>query len=153
MLPIAFIAPRGLYAVYIPTAGLAVFLAIVLVNATKFIRNEPARVSLFALAALTLAVIHTRKGQANVTVITAGATTLQDVTTQLTQLHDQIPNGSRILFVKDPFEGRVWDSTFLVRLVYSDNSLVIEQQEPGKDSHVYDYVWSFEEGKLVGNVD
>jgi hypothetical protein len=156
VLPIAFIAPRGLYAAYIPIVGLAIFLAVLLVNATRFLKHTlgdrpggAVRVGLFALAALTLAVIHTRKGQANVTVITTEQQHIQDVIAQLTLLHHEIPKGSRILFLKDPFEGRVWDSTFLLRLVYRDNSLVVERQESGKDPGQYDDIWTFENGKLV----
>jgi hypothetical protein len=60
-----------------------------------------------------------------------------------------MPKGSRILLVKDPFEGRVWDSTFLLRLFYRDNSLVVDRLADGHEAARYDYVWTFEDGKPV----
>jgi len=53
------------------------------------------------------------------------------------------------LFLRDPFDGRVWDSIFLLRLFYRDNSLVIERGADGHDPRNYDYVWNFEHGKLL----
>ena len=149
VLPIAFITPRGLYAVYIPMAGLAIFVAILLARAVSLAHDPRVRASLFVAAALVLFVIHTRSGDLNVAEIIHEERHVRDVIGQIERLHPQVPAGSRILFVKDPFEGRVWDSTFLLRLFYRDNSLVIDHLGEGHDTERYDYVWTFEDGKLL----
>ena len=43
----------------------------------------------------------------------------------------------------------MFDSTFLLRLFYRDNALVIDRGEDGHDARTYDYVWDFEQGKLL----
>ena len=149
ILPIAFIPPRGLYAAYIPAVGLSVFLAILIVKATSRIENQHIRVGLFVMAALILAVIHKNKGADNVHWITASEHQIRDVIEQLSRLHPAVPTGSRILFLRDPFEGRVWDSIFLLCLLYRDNSLVIERGADGHDPQKYDFVWDFDQGKLL----
>jgi len=149
VLPVAFIPPRGLYAVYIPTVGLASFLAILLEKAASRIGSQPVRVVLFVMAALTLAAIHKIKGRDNLAWITAPQHQIRDVIEQLSRLRPEVPAGSRILLLRDPFEGRVWDSIFLLHLFYRDNSLVIERGAVGHEGQKFDYVWDFERGKLV----
>jgi hypothetical protein len=149
VLPIAFIPPRGLYAVYIPIVGLAIFLAIQLARAVSLLVDARVGASLFVAAALALAAMHARKGAANVSEITTEEHHIRDVIRQLGRLHPKMPEGSRILLVKDPFEGRVWDSTFLLRLFYRDNSLVVDRLADGHEAAKYDYVWTFEDGELV----
>jgi len=104
---------------------------------------------LFVTAALGLAVIHKIKGQDNVTWITAPEHQIRDVIVQLSRVRPEVPAGSRILLLTDPFEGRVWDSIFLLHLFYRDNSLVIERGADGHDRQKYDYVWDFDRGKLI----
>jgi hypothetical protein len=130
------------------------FLAIVLERAIRLIKNQPTRVGLFVLAALVLAAIHTNKGECNVAWISTEERQIRDVILQLRRLRPEVPTGSRILLLRDPFEGRVWDSIFLLRLFYRDNSLVVELGPDGHDVEGYDYVWDFEQGKLreVGGV-
>ena len=41
------------------------------------------------------------------------------------------------------------DSTFLLRLFYRDNSLVIDRAADRHAPEKYDYVWTFEDGKLL----
>src|SRR5262249_48827117 len=147
VIPIGFISPRGLYAVYIPIAGLAIFLSIWLVRAAgRF--HHAARAGLFVIAAIGLAALHYRNGSPNVTAITAEEHHIRDVILQLRQVRPEPAKGSRILLLKDPFEGRVWDSTFLLRLAYRDNDLVVDRAGRETDPDKYDYVWSFEESKL-----
>jgi len=149
ILPVAFIPPRGLYAVYIPTVGLSIFLAILIEKAASRIESQPIRVGLFIAAAVTLAAVHKIKGRDNVTWITAPQHQIRDVIVQLSRQRPEVPAGSRILLLRDPFEGRVWDSIFLLRLFYRDNSLVIERGADGHDRQKFDYVWDFEQGKLL----
>ena len=149
VLPIAFITPRGLYAVYIPMVGLAIFVAILLARAVSFAHDPRVRASLFVAAALALAAIHAKNGAPNVSEISGEEHHVRDVIGQIERLYPQVPKGSRILLVKDPFEGRVWDSTFLLRLFYRDNSLVIDRAADRHAPEKYDYVWTFEDGKLL----
>jgi len=148
VLPIAFIPPRGLYAVYIPMVGLAMFFAILLVKVTRRIDNQLVRAVLFAIAAVGLSAIHAKFGAANIAWITAEEHHVRDVVGLLRQAQPEAPKGSRILLLKDPFEGRIWDSTFLIRLFYRDNSIVVDRGAD-HDLNQYNYVWTFEDGKLL----
>jgi hypothetical protein len=149
VLPIAFIPPRGIYAVYIPMVGLAIFAATLLVRVARRPGNEFARAGLFVAATLGLAVIHVRGAATNVAWISAEEHHIRNVILQLTRLcPDALPRSS-VLFLKDPFEGRVWDSTFLLRLFYRDNEITVDRGTEGRARGTHTYIWTFEEGKLL----
>ena len=81
--------------------------------------------------------------------ITASEHQIRDVIGQLSRLRPEVQKGSSLLLLRDPFEGRVWDSIFLLRLFYRDNSLAIERGAEGHDARKFDYVWDFDRGKLL----
>jgi len=119
------------------------------VRAAGRIDNDWARAALFVVAAVALAAIHTRGAADNVTWITTEERHIRDVILQLKRMRPDPPAGSRVLFVKDPFEGRVWDSTFLLRLLYRDNGITVDRGADRSGVGNYDYIWTFEEGKLL----
>ena len=152
-LPIAFIDPRGLYAYYIPMAGLATFLAILIVKAVRRIENPMACAALFTACAATLAIIHVQNGALDVEHILAEQRHIRDVITQMQNLCPTLPKGGRILFIQDPFENMEWNSVFLVRLLYRDDSLEIDRvamlkSPPAPAYEGYREVLTFENGKL-----
>ena len=172
VLPVAFIPPRGDYAVYIPLAGFDICVATLCVQARERLCRllkrplltpgsdlpELRQILTFALLLLILAYFYTVKG--------ARFSTWQDVQNQqitevIRQLQVQVQTpktGAHILFLKDPFEkafGAEWATVFLTRLLYRDNSINADRfwlmpRKPDTEAmKKYDYVFTVEQGTVV----
>ena len=172
ILPMAFIGPRSLQAVYIPLAGLAIYLAMLLVRCRDFFLNflkrwvshkpggaqawyaaTPGAVFLFALTAYGLVHVHLRLGyfyQA----WQKEYGPIRSVMDQLPRLHPTLPKGARILVVQDPFGEFNWASQFIARLVYRDPYLPVDrlpsmQKKPdAAEIAKYSIRLTYEDGKL-----
>lgn len=77
-----------------------------------------------------------------------------EITRQLEALHLPLAPGARVLMVNDPFRERPWgewSSFFLLRLLYHDPVLELEQCSRAKAeaSGGYAAVLSYESGRLV----
>ena len=172
ILPMAFIGPRSLSAVYIPLAGLAIYLAILLVWCRDLFLNflkrwvshkpggaqawhaaTPGAVLLFALTAYGLVHVHLRLGyfyQA----WQKEYGQIRSVMDQLPRLHPTLPKGARILVVQDPFGEFNWASRFIAGLVYRDPYLPVDrlpsmQKKPdAAEIAKYSIRLTYEDGKL-----
>src|SRR5262249_30287817 len=80
---------------------------------------------------------------------------IRSILSQLGRRHPTLPSNSRILLLRDPFPKLEWTTVMMIRLFYRDNSLEFEQaghlgsSPQTGDLGSYDYVWTFEDGKLV----
>jgi hypothetical protein len=152
VLPVAFIRPRGMYAIYIPLVGFATCAAIILVKArvlfsSRVVRTPPALA--FLLLVLAMASFYHMKGADHLTWIDTQATQISSVINRLRVILPSARKGARMLFLKDPFDnvpGTVWASVFVTHLLYRDNTIELDRVAVVPR---YDYVFTVQEGSLV----
>jgi len=168
----AFIPPRSLYAVYIPVAGIAMYIGMLLVivrdyllgRAQRLLQYKPpveefmggisvSKVFLFALVADSLLRLHPDcLGQFNAWQDEYGR--IRTVMNQLPQLHPTMKKEARILVVSDPFGEFNWSSLFSACLVYRDPYLRVdrlpsmEKKPNAAEIASYDVRLGFENGRL-----
>lgn len=85
-------------------------------------------------------------------IVVAKSDTIRNPVSQISALLPQIPPGSRVLFLDDPFPTDNWNLYFLVRLCYNDKTLVVERsgkKVPASDSPeaAYDILIGYKSGK------
>jgi hypothetical protein len=161
LLPVAFIAGRGLTAAWIPTAGLlicaacaAVGLQDALLRACRGSRWRPAaQVALFLLAGLLMIRAHT--GIRNIwNAWQQEYASIRNLRQSLLQCCPNVPRGASMLFLKDPLN-ETYSTVFLVQLLYRDPTSKIDQafrfEKPPSpvDIAAYDFLFDVVDGKLV----
>jgi hypothetical protein len=141
VLPVAFIAQRSLEAVYVPSLGAVILLALPLAHI--FTRPLPA-----LLAALLLAGgFHHLRRDLDREAHLSEANLIASVSRQLRETAPCLRKGAHVLFRRDPFPRFDWNSLFLVRLLYSDREIVVHR--PGRQSEPpehYDVVFDWDDG-------
>lgn len=157
VLPVAFIEPRGLEAVFIPTMGAAIFVAILVQNTFDRIWRTPSvyrAVALFALTLISLSVVHFKYGYRDPEPLLAEGKNLGLVRNELRRLLPTIPRGGRILFIRDPFLEYHHGTTFMLRTMHRDPALIVDRLDqmgfPRAQPDVASYtgVVSFDGGHL-----
>jgi len=164
-LPIAFIPPRGLGQYYIPCFGWALYCGTALVAAfawfTRRLPADPAFVErvrgplLLVSLGLALYPYYRHKGSDNVASINLEGPMIRDAAQQLRGMYPNLRPGCRLLFLDDPFKPDRYDLTFLVRLLYRDDSLVVDRVKNAGNVQMapelaaYDHVFDYREGKFV----
>ena len=159
ILPVAFIPWRGLNAVYIPLAGLAIFLAVLLVNARESLTERlgspvEGKIVLFVVVASALMHLHPTAHGHYESWQRDEYANIRAVMDQMPQLHPHLKPGDRILVVKDPFKQFNWASLFIARLVYRDESLGVDRlvsmdhKPTATQVAEYNVRLAFEDGKL-----
>jgi hypothetical protein len=133
LLPVAFIAERGFYVVYLTLPGWYLLAARLIERATR--RLNPALV--FAVIALALIPLHAaRKEQGRAWVAEAHAT----VSRVLEPLRREVaPRGARILFLADSYPKDDYLPTFIFRLRFRDNGIRVDRERTADAS--YDRVY------------
>ena len=148
ILPVAFIDPRGLDAVYIPALALALCLAIGIRAAAG--RTHSAAV--FAGVLVALACAHHKYGRVDFETLTEPNRRIRAVYEQLRERRP-FPKDSRILFLLDPIPDANWNSAFLVYLSSRDPSLRVDRADWLRDRPAeirdFDIVLSWERDRLV----
>jgi hypothetical protein len=164
LLPMAFIPPRGLNAVYLPLAGLAMFAAALAMRVHdalwRWIRRprwQPAsRWLLFAAVAGLLSYVHI-SNERFYTGVFAEYSQIRTARTRLEQWHAQLPPRSRVLIAQSPFPqyAHFYNSLFLFQLIFRDPTLAVHElaaldpKPRAAGVAGYDYILSFEEHGLV----
>lgn len=161
VLPVAFIAPRGLESAWIPIVGLLAYGAIlavalrdaVLKLAGRMSWKPAAQVVLFLLAARFMLSAHTN-ARPMCNAFQQQYNRIQDLRLSFRKLCPEVRKGSSMLIVTDPF-GDNHDVLFLVHLMYGDSTTQVHQLfrfNPKPDVAAlanYDYVFDFKDGKLI----
>jgi hypothetical protein len=155
ILPLAFIPWRGLGAVYIPVAGLAVFGGAVLVALRYLLtRRLAGEIALFVLLAAVLWKIYPDTSSQYDAWRRQEYEPIRAMMTQLRQLHPTLKKTDRVLIVQDSFGQFNWASLFVTRLVYRNQFLVVdrlasmEHKPTAEQVAKYDVRLAFENGKL-----
>ena len=162
-LPMAFIPPRSLHAIYLPLTGLALYFAALLVDLRDRLLRAARRTSLrpagqaLLFIALTLFLIRVHPGnESNYDAWLKEYRQIRNTQEQYKQLYPSMPPDSRVLILKDPFGQYNWASLFVIYLVYSDLSIHVDRLEtmqPKPDAAAlatYNYIMTFEDDRLIG---
>ena len=164
ILPLAFIPARVLSAVYLPLAGFSICAAVLL----GFLLNALIRISerqtwppaaflvVFLATGFLLIRMHHTVEHIYVAFLTEYSQ-VRETREQLAQLYPEMAPGSRILILKTPFPQYTpgYQTLFLIRLLYNDVSLTVDELARLQENHAitdlasYDCVLSYEEGRLV----
>jgi hypothetical protein len=133
MLPLAFIPARGMYAMYVPWAGWAIYAAVVLVGCRdallRLLRrpelsaSTAARVGLAAVVLVALVRAHRVQRTWTVPCRVGSQQTFQALTNRLDALGKRPAPGSRILLVNEPFHDYTME--FFTRLYFRDRTLQV----------------------------
>jgi hypothetical protein len=161
VLPLVFIAPRGLASAWIPIVGLMAYGAIsavalrdAVLKLSGLLPWKPAaQVALFLLAAgfeLRL------QGDARFMydAMQREYDKIQNLRLSFRKLCPELRKGSHMLIVTEPF-GDTYDVVFVVHLLYGDSTTRVDQLfrlNPKPDAAAlasYDYVFDFKDGKLI----
>jgi len=161
VLPVAFIQIRGGFAYLVPSVGWAVYvsgllewLADVCVRRRRWLR-----LALQALVLAALFLLLQRPQSVSIRMHGEAAQEAQDVFRRFDyQLHALIGTprrGARILLLSDGAGHNDWDTYFLIRLSYGDQSLTIDRKAVIDEYHMqvdrskYDFVLDWEYGHFV----
>jgi len=161
LLPMAFIGTRGLTAVWIPTAGLLLYGAIVVTGlrdaALQRLRlgflRPAAQVGLFLLTGWFLLHTHTGiRGLWESWQEEYGS--IRNLRSAMLRFCPAMPKGARMLFVTDPLNG-TYSTVFLVQLLYRDSTSRVDQlfrfdpKPSPSELAQYQYVFDFVDGRLI----
>ena len=138
-LPINFITYRGFFVMYLPLAGWAIYVATALAEGRDWLLKtvwkrpaliegswEPERVGLFLFVAYVLFNIQAHDTYRSFDAIDPSQANLRTLHESL--VRSSLPASGRVLLLHDPFPRDVWDPTFLARLTYRDNTLIVDRE-------------------------
>lgn len=138
MLPVAFIAERGLFAAYCALPGFYLSLAGTLCvardwslrafpRAAAWFGVRPAQAALFLLVMVALIPLHQgRKWLASAWAAEAHAMVRAPLA-QLARTRPPLSRGAKVLILSDPYPKDEWMLTFMFRLLYRDDSLRVDR--------------------------
>ncbi len=154
LIPVAFIAPRGGYVLYLPFLGLSLYAGVLLVRLREAIAARwgddflvPSQVLLFLAVASVLGAGHARQRMQPSETIAVQRLT-RDLVVQARALHPTLARGAHVLFVEEPFADE-WFLAFLFRLLYDDPGLWVDIASTHPHARPYQYVLSYAGGKLT----
>lgn len=162
LLPVSFTPTRLGYVLYLPLAGLALYVAAFLAGLKdKLIAAVPqwrasspryAAIALFLATAAVAGTINVKHWP----IAPDGQESPYRIThDQFLKLYPHMERGARILFVHSPFDDN-YDMVFLLRLLYRDGHIFITQLNGPKEQRIplnrlghYDHIFNFENNHLV----
>ena len=167
VLPVSFIPPRLGFVLYLPFAGLALYVAVCLVRfkeglvklfsdalgaGAPTVSPASASVALFIAAALVISVIDLRHWpRAPDPRFSPYKNTIAD----FARLYPKLPRGSKLLFVHSALDYN-YDLVFLLRLFYRDTNLWLTQLNGPVNQRIpldrlprYDHIFDYEKGHYV----
>ena len=161
ILPVAFIAPRGLAAAWIPAVGLMAYgaiSAVALRDAILKLAGRPSwkpavQVALFLLAAGLMLCLRDN-GRFMYYAMQQQYNSIENLRLSFGKLCPEVRKGSSMLIVTEPF-GDNYDVVFLVHLLYGDSTTQVDQlfrMNPKPDAVAlakFDYVFDFKDCKLI----
>jgi hypothetical protein len=150
-LPIVFVALRGAYVMYIPLFGIALYLGAAILKLRDALVGRKYQFATFAVCAAALIAFHaSRPWQPFVNPL------IQPTVRQLSEIQPRVPNGSKILFVDDPFDkDDPWVLLFICRLFYGRPDLQVDRaklmaakpDQAALDS--YDLIFTYRDSRWI----
>jgi hypothetical protein len=163
LLPVSFVTAREGFVLYLPIAGLALYVAVFLVwikdrlvsVSPGFLRTSGslAGILLFVSTAAALGLLHGKHWRRPPASKVSPIRIAKD---QLSNMYPKLNHGSRVLFVQSPLDGGSYDLFFTVQLLYQDKDLFItqlngpegQQIPPDRLGH-YDHIFTYEGDRYV----
>jgi hypothetical protein len=129
MLPVAFIPPRGFFAIYLALPGWYLFIAAALVAARDRIMMPRLwlQAATFASVAIILVPLHMRQKPVGSQWVADAHQTVRVVVGHLREIAGPLPPAAKILFVSDPYPKDEWMLTFIFRLYYRDEQIRVDR--------------------------
>jgi hypothetical protein len=146
--PVALIASRPGYVLYVPVLGLGIFFAAAIASLASLLpKGEYAA---FILVTIAMIWFHQRNWPPPFDPRISPELRL---TEQFRRDYPTLPAGSKLLFVTDEFPRDAWDLTFNLRLLYNDPSILVHRSAGPRDQQpdpqhpiAYDHVFTAEGG-------
>ena len=136
LLPVVFIAPRGFYVMYLTLPGWYVLAARVLERATR--RVHP--VAVFALLAVMLVPLHAARREKGRWWVREAQASVRAVLEPLRR--ESLRKGARVLFVADPYPENDFLLTFIFRMRFRDDGILVERARTRPpDAWAYDRIY------------
>jgi len=165
VLPVIFIEPRGLYAIYMTLPGWYLFTAVLVVLLRDLLiryshvvlsafQVDARQLALFLAVLLFIIPVH-RNQKLYVPVAPAANDPARLVYEQLVAKHPAMPPAAAILFLSDPFEPYDYTLTFLFRLYYRDKEIRVDRvkvlgAEPDAEAKKeYQHIFTFANGTVT----
>jgi hypothetical protein len=147
-LPIVFVALRGAYVMYIPMFGLALYLAVAILKLRDALVGPRFQFATFALCAATVIAFHaSRPWQPYVNPF------IRSTVRQLGEIQPRVQDGSKILFVDDPFDkDDPWVLLFICRLYYGSPQLQVSRAKlmaTKPDQNAYDLIFQYRDSRWI----
>ena len=145
--PVALIANRPGYVLYVPDLGLGLYFAAALglLIGRIPLPHKARDFAAFALIALAVTWFHQRNWPAP---FDSEYSPERRLAEQLRRDYPKLPPQSKLLFVSDAFPKPAYDLLFTVRLLYQDDSIVVQRLDAPKDQQpdpqqplAYDHVF------------
>jgi hypothetical protein len=136
-LPVVFVPPRGFYAIYAALPGWYLYAGGFLVWLRDALERHaprwsaalgvrPGQLALFLIVAALLIPLHRREKTLGNAWVPEAHATVSGVLGELGRF-GPMPRGARVLFLSDPYPKDEWMLTFIFRLYYRDNSIVVDR--------------------------
>jgi hypothetical protein len=125
ILPVAFLAPRGFFAIYLTLPGWYLFGAGLLAAGRRAVHLPKA--ALFAAVALILLPLHLRQKPIGRQWVAQAHNSVRCVAGRLEEIAGRLPRGARVLFLDDPYPKDEWMLTFIFRLHYRDDEIRVDR--------------------------
>lgn len=163
LLPVSFVSAREGFVLYLPNAGLALYVAVLLVwikdklpsVSPRLFRlsSSTAMALIFVATAAALGVIHYKHLQPAPPSADAPIKIAKE---QLLGMYPKLDPGAKVLVVQSPLDGGVWDLFFTLRLIYLDKDLFVTQlngppaqQVPVDQLDHYDHIFTYQGDRYV----
>jgi hypothetical protein len=138
MAPVAFIVPRGFFAIYISLPGWYLLAALLLVGVRDAVVRvgarpipgidfAPRQAALFAVVAAALIPLHERQKPRGNSWVAEGYKWVRSIEVPLSKSHEPFPHAARVLFLDDPYPVDDWIQTFIFRLHTNDGDVKVDR--------------------------
>jgi hypothetical protein len=167
LLPVAFMAHYAAFFLYLPMVGWSLYAAVLLVIARRLLvsllvrlgRLQAGRVQIVSVVALPLVLAlflaphHRQEGAKTLRNFENFQLPSRRLAEELIALRPTLPRGARVLFIDHPFAKDEYFLLFLMRLLYGDISITVEEAPVGHGQRTgpghYDAVFTYQQGRLV----
>ena len=167
LLPVAFIAHYAAFFLYLPMAGWSLYAAVLLVIARRLVVSllvrlgglQAGRVQIVSVVALPLVLSlflaphHRRESAKTLRIFESVQPPSRRLAEELMALRPTLPRGARVLFIDHPFAKDQYFLLFLIRLLYRDVSIAVEEAPASHGARTgqghYDAVFTFQQGRLM----
>jgi hypothetical protein len=153
--PVALIARRPGYVLYVPDLGLGLFFAAAICGAVRAVASRLPQAEVLTFVVVTAAITWFHQRNWPLPFDRQFSPELR-LTEQFRRDYPSLPPNSKLLFVSDDFPQVAWDLAFNLRLLYNDASILVHRSVAPGDQRPdplhpveYDHIFAEESGHYV----